>query len=116
MVNIENSNGILICSLIGHLDTDMANQVFKKINKSLEEPIDQILIDLSEVQYVSSAGIKIFFNVAKAMETKQGVATLCNVNSNIKKIFKLAALDKVIPIYEDRAQALNFFSEHSSKS
>lgn len=111
MLKVEDCNGILICSLNSrHLDIDEANNFLKEINKTLEDPIDQILIDFSGVRYVSSAGIKVLFHLAKTMETKQGTTSLCCVDNKIKKIFKLTTLDKIIPIYENRDQALASFS------
>ena len=104
--NVEDLNGVKVYSLSGHFDADMVSKVHKEIEDLLQGPINQILLDLSGVTYISSAGLRVFLYVAKAMKAKEGSAALCSATENVKRIIELAALNNIIPIYENREKAL----------
>lgn len=104
--SIEDLNGVKVYSLSGHFDADMVSKVHKEIEELIQGPINRILLDLSDVTYISSAGLRVFLYVAKTMKAKEGLAALCSATENVKRIIELAALNNIIPIYENREKAL----------
>lgn len=72
--------------------------------KELSEYIDRnskgmkkMIIDLGDVEYSSSAGIRTLMEAELKMEKLDGLV-LCNVNDSIIKVFKMTGLDSVFTI------------------
>jgi len=71
----------------------------------------KMIIDLGAVQYLSSAVLRQFIALYKAIKEEKGDLKLCRVNPEIREVFKITQLDKMIEIKEDLDTAINAFKE-----
>ncbi|MCY4645011.1 MAG: STAS domain-containing protein [Bacteriovoracales bacterium] len=95
-----------IFSLGGHLDATMVNMANEKIQEILDGPSSHILFDLKDLNYISSAGLRILVYAAKKMKAKNGGIALCSVSDNICKVLEISGMDKFLPMFEDRQKAI----------
>jgi anti-sigma B factor antagonist len=70
----------------------------------------QIILDFTNVKFLSSAVLGTLIRVLKAVNRKDGKLALCGINDKIYDIFKITRLNKIFDIYTDFAQALKSFS------
>lgn len=89
----------------------------------LEKITDQIrfvILDLDDVPYISSAGIRFFLNVRKIMIARSGNIILCHVHPFPENILKMAGMEKIFLTYTEMEQAIasctNFESNISDSS
>ncbi len=73
--------------LKGRLDTTTTPE-FEEVLKDIETETKELILDFSEVQYVSSAGLRAILKVQKLMNTK-GSMKLLHVNDSIMDIFEI---------------------------
>jgi len=80
----------------GRIDINSAPELEKEVNAEIDG-ITYLTIDLSEVNYISSMGLRVFLNFQKKMNTK-GNMKIVNVNSEVLETFKITGFDKILDI------------------
>ena len=98
--------GVAIIAITGHLDTRMVNLVNAKIQEVYDGNYHTIIFDLNDLEYISSAGLRIFLYTSKKMASKGGTAALCSLNKSVHKVVDIVGVNQVLSIYKDRADAL----------
>ncbi|MBO6208121.1 MAG: STAS domain-containing protein [Lachnospiraceae bacterium] len=86
----------LIMSLIGKLDTVTAPQLKETIDDSLLDA-DKLILDFQELEYTSSAGLRVLLTVYKMMEDREGLI-IRNVNDTIMEVFASVGFTRFIKI------------------
>ncbi len=70
------------------------------------EGVKKMVIDFTEVKFLSSAVLGLLIRVSKKIYEKDGSLRLCCIGDKILEIFRITRLDKVLEIDESRQQAL----------
>jgi anti-sigma B factor antagonist len=83
--------------LNGKLDAVTASELEKSINDSMNNDIKTLILDLQNLSFVSSAGLRIFAKARKMMKSKAGVVYFTNLSPQVKKVFDIV---KAIPLSE----------------
>ena len=95
-VNMKNDN--LIISLIGRLDT-MTSQKFEEKIKSISfDEIRNITINMKELEYVASAGLRVILMLNKKIIKNGGKLKIINANNVIKELFTMVGMDDYLDI------------------
>ncbi|MCB9245334.1 MAG: STAS domain-containing protein [Flavobacteriales bacterium] len=105
-VDIYEEQGVSIVHLSGNLDTNTSPPVEAKISNLLEEGTRKMVIDLSETDYVSSAGLRIFLATAKKITANGGAVKLAGPNSVVKEILDISGFSTILDVRPDRADAI----------
>jgi len=98
MLNIkeEKNASALTIALAGRLDTATAPQLDAQLKASLAG-ITQLVIDMNELEYVSSAGLRVLLAAQKTMN-KQGKMTVKNVRQVIREVFEVTGFVNFLTI------------------
>lgn len=107
MLNVSESTegDIVVISIEGRLDTATSAD----FDFALEPHTDKatrMLVDLAGIQYVSSAGLRVFLMLAKKLQKTGGKLVLCNMSSSVREVFDIAGFSKILHIEEDREAGL----------
>ena len=86
----------LIMSLIGKLDTVTAPQLKETIDDSLLDA-DKLILDFQELEYTSSAGLRVLLTVYKMMADRERLI-IRNVNDTIMEVFASVGFTRFIKI------------------
>lgn len=92
----NNEGNKLTVAIEGRLDTTTAPNLEAELNSSLEGIADLVL-DMSELQYISSAGLRVLLSAQKTMN-KQGKMVIKNVNEEIKEVFEITGFVDILTI------------------
>lgn len=82
--------------IIGRLDTMTAPQLEKELNESLEG-MEELILDLNHLEYVSSAGLRVLLSAQKRMK-KQGNMIIKNVNDDVMEVFEITGFVDIFTI------------------
>lgn len=82
--------------LEGRLDTTAAPQLETELKGSLEG-ITNLIMDFEELEYISSAGLRVLLSAQKIMN-KQGSMVLKNVNENVMDVFEVTGFVDILTI------------------
>ena len=98
MLNIEKSieNGTALFALGGRLDTTTAPELEKVVKEELTG-VTELVFDLSGLEYISSAGLRVLLAAQKTM-SRQGTMKLINVNEIIMEIFEITGFSDILTI------------------
>lgn len=88
----------LTIRLVGDLDAVNAMDVEEIINKSLDDYVTCCIFDMLNLDYLSSAGLRILLATQKRLRHNNGVMTVINVNDNVMEVFKVTGFVKLLDI------------------
>ena len=87
----------------GKIEHENAPVFQRLVNETIEQESDSnVLIDLSQIDFISSAGLRVFLIIAKAMQKDQRKFGLCNMNELVEEIFQVSGFSQIIKIYPTR--------------
>lgn len=92
---IKNENELMI-TVEGRLDTMTAPE-FEKEVKEYIEGVERLVLDFSDLAYVSSAGLRAILGTQKIMN-KQGKMIVKNVNETVNEIFEITGFVDILTI------------------
>jgi anti-anti-sigma factor len=74
-----------------------------------EDGRDKLVLDFSDVEYLSSAALGKLITLDKKVKAKKGKLRLCSIRPEIYEVFAITKLNKLFKIYDDQAEALASF-------
>ena len=97
MTITKKQNGTeLEIALEGRLDTMTAPELEAELNKSLGAA-DSLVLDLSKLAYISSAGLRVLLSAHKIMSPKGGMKVL-HVNDIVQEVFDVTGFSDILDI------------------
>ena len=86
----------LTVALEGRLDTTTAPQLEAEFKSSING-VEELVLDLSKLEYMSSAGLRVLLAAQKVMN-RQGKMTVKNVNETIQEVFEVTGFIDILTI------------------
>ncbi|NMA80013.1 MAG: anti-sigma factor antagonist [Clostridiales bacterium] len=98
-VKIEIGDNIINARLIGDIDHHTAKGMREEIDNAVERTqIKKLVLDFKNVSFMDSSGIGLVMGRYKIMEEVGGVVKVTNPSNHIKKVMRLAGLDRLAQI------------------
>lgn len=96
-MEIENirKGDTLVCKIKGRLDTNTAPAVIDNLDF---REVKNLVFDLKEVEYVFSAGLRVFLQAQKIMNACGGKMKIINIDPSIKSIFEMVGFANIMDI------------------
>jgi len=95
-----------VISLLGRLDISQADEVEVKLSKELQTGEGDIIINLQDISYISSSGIRVFVGTVREMERQGRKLKLCAITPPVKKVFDVVELLDLFEVYETEEDAV----------
>lgn len=92
--NLEDKK--LAVALEGRLDTGTAPQLEAELKTSVNG-IEELVLDLENLEYMSSAGLRVLLAAQKVMN-RQGSMKVIHVNETISEIFEITGFSEILTI------------------
>ena len=96
VLNVESENKVYTIKISGRIDTLTAPALQSEFEK-IEADADKVIFDMTEAEYISSAGLRVILSAHKTMMT-QGTMKIINVNEIISEIFSVTGFTDVLDI------------------
>ena len=83
----------------GRLDLDSAVEYGTKIKDAIEdseETVTELILDFSEITFISSFGLKVILELYKQLKAQEGSVKIKNISEQIKSSFTMVGFDKFI--------------------
>ena len=88
-VNITKQDKVTTAQLIGRLDTPASQEVANTLEPLQENAGGTIILDCSQLEYISSSGLRIFLTLRKAAMAKGGNVIVRGMNEEIRTVFMM---------------------------
>src|SRR5262250_2918404 len=106
VIRQEQQGDFHVLALAGRLDTETSADLELALQDLQATGANRFVIDLAEIGYVSSAGLRVLLALAKQLDGGRGVLRLCALNDAVKQVFDVAGFSRMFAIFPDRDAAL----------
>ncbi|MCY3975298.1 MAG: STAS domain-containing protein [Simkaniaceae bacterium] len=110
-VNIDERDDGVVVRISGRLDATSASVLENKLNELIEGGRMHLAIDCIEIDYMSSAGMRLLLSVTKKLKVKGGKLHLCMVNEEVMEIIRMAGFERILSIFPTEQEALLAFPQ-----
>jgi anti-anti-sigma factor len=106
-ISIVEKEGVQIVHLRGSLDTQTSPVADGRFREVLDGGATRVLADFRELDYITSAGIRVLLGAAKQLQGR-GWFGICNLNENVREILEMTGLaGLVFQVYGSEDEALH---------
>ena len=109
-ISTHATDGVTILNLEGKLDTATSGQASEEINTILEEKPPKLLLNLGELEFVSSAGLRVLLRTAKTVKEQNGGMKVCGAKGVVKEVMDISGFDTLLDLHDSEAEALAAFN------
>lgn len=95
-INKTIENSVAVLQVSGRLDTMTAPELENEIN-SVAGDVSELVLDMKELEYTSSAGLRVILKSQKLMSAK-GCMKLINVSDDVMEVFKMTGFAEILTI------------------
>src|SRR5215467_10615411 len=95
-----------VVPLKGEIDLHVSPTVTATLNEVIDKKPERLVVDLSEVSYIDSAGLAALIQAMQKVEGYGGKFMLSGLQETVRSIFEISRLDQVFQIFPDADAAL----------
>jgi anti-anti-sigma factor len=106
-VSDELADGATIVVVNGRIDSTTSASLDEHLAKLGQQGVSRVVVDLSGVDYISSAGLRVMLALAKRTKQGQGRLALCGLNDAVRQVFSLAGFLPLFTVEATRELALS---------
>jgi anti-anti-sigma factor len=102
----EQTGDVVIVRVVGRLDGSSAQPAEDSFTRLLSGGAPHLAIDMSKLDYISSAGLRVLLVVARRMQLGKGKIVLFGLLPNVREVFAISGFDKIFSIHTDAEAAI----------
>ena len=87
-----------VFKLNGRLDSNTATGFEQKLFESIENGAKHLNQDFQDLDYISSAGLRVILKATKSLKNSDGKLVLCSMQDYVKEVFEISGFDSFLPI------------------
>ena len=88
-ININTQGNETVATLIGRLDTPAAQELAEQFDILAGKAGGTVVLDCTQLEYISSSGLRLFLTLRKAAATKGGKVIVRGINSDVRSVFMI---------------------------
>jgi anti-sigma B factor antagonist len=100
---------VSIIKIMGSVDAFTAGEATAFLKGEVDAGRTQLVVDLTEVEYMSSAGLRTVLMILKQVRQFDGDLRLANPQEAVAKVLTMAGLTSIMSIYADLESAIDSF-------
>ena len=108
-LNVTTIEDMVIVSLKGRIDANTALEMEQKLNSLISEGHSSLIVDMQEVSYISSVGLKVLLVARKEMKMSNGEFELAGLQPQVTEIFDITGFTMLFKIYSSVEEAIESF-------
>lgn len=105
----EQRDHVIILSLVGRLDANTSKSLEDKLLALIEANNRLLIMDGTQLDYISSAGLRVLLMAAKKLKPLGGKIVLASLKDHIKEIFEIAGFLSIFQVFDNKIDAEKSF-------
>ncbi len=106
-VTIRQKDGVLIAELTGKLDTSTSGSAQDKLVQCVKDGETKIILNLKDLEYVSSAGLRVILVISKLLQSNKGEFRLCSPNEIVEEVLQISGFNSLLRIFDTEQDAID---------
>lgn len=108
-ISQSQKDDVTVVALAGRFDAQSAGDAEDTLKTALEADAKKILVDMSQVEYISSAGLRVLLSTAKKLAGVSGKLVLCGLKPYVREVFEVAGFTTIFMILPDVDEGVKAF-------
>ncbi len=104
-ISERDEKGILVLRPTGRLNNDTSPDFQTKLLSGVESN-DTVVVDFSDVEYISSAGLRALMTASKKQKAKGGRLAVADLAPLVKEVFEISRFAQVVQVFGTTADAI----------
>lgn len=105
-IEVSEMLGAAVLKITGRLNADATSEFEARCNAALGQYGNQLVLDFSELEYLSLAGLCGILTIGKRIKAAEGSIAICVPAGTVRQILELAGFNQIFPIYDSLGKAL----------
>ncbi|CAK0770866.1 putative anti-sigma factor antagonist BtrV [uncultured Gammaproteobacteria bacterium] len=97
---------VVVIELRGRLDSNTSKILEEKLLAAIAPEQPAMVVDCGQLDYVSSAGLRVLLMAAKKVKAARGKLALCALKAHVQEVFDVSGFSSIFAIHPARAAAL----------
>lgn len=102
----DREGGIAVLGVHGRVDSSTSARLEQELDVVLAEPAEALVMDLSAMPYMSSAGLRVLLVTGRRCKAEGRRLVLCALAPNVREVFHMSGFSAIFDIADSRAEAL----------
>jgi anti-sigma B factor antagonist len=102
--------GAVTVKLTGSLDTATAPELERQLTPVLGGPVKELVFDLAQLKFISSAGLRVFSTARKTLKERGGQASFIHLQPQIQEVFEIIKALPGVKVFKDMAELDNYLA------
>ena len=105
-INVTEQDGITILELAGRMDATTTPEFVSAAQKLMTAGKKQLLVDMAQLEYISSAGLRGILGLVKALKKTAGRLAFCSLQPMAAEVFRISGFNAMLTVCDTRQEAL----------
>ena len=102
-------NDIVLFKTNGYIDTNTSPELQKYLSQTIDQGVNQFVIDMGGVQYVSSAGWGVFVGEIRGLQENGGDLKITQMSPEVYEVFEMLEFNRILTSYDSIEEAIEDF-------
>lgn len=108
-VNVSEMRRVVLIEVSGRVDSTNANKLGDSLNEQIDAGRTMLVLDLSGVEYMSSAGLREMVAAVKKIRSNNGDIRIASPSARAKEVLELAGLNMIFQVFMTQVEAVGSF-------
>jgi anti-anti-sigma factor len=105
-VETGQQNGITTVSIRGRMDAVTTPEIESRLTRLVDGGEKRLLVNMNELEYISSAGLRALLTAAKRLKGEQGEIAFTNLGGHVKEVFEISGFYSIFKVYDSMEAGL----------
>jgi anti-sigma B factor antagonist len=108
-ITVSEMRRTTLVEISGRIDSTNATSLGEALNAEIDAGHLQMVVDLSNVEYISSAGLRELVSAAKKVRQNGGDLRIASPSPRVREVLELAGLDTIFQVFPTQVEAVGSF-------
>ncbi len=96
----------VVLKVAGRMDAESSVQLEQQCESCISEGVTSLILDLGDLRYISSMGLRSFVVIAKKLRDKGGALRVCRSTGLVQQVFEITRLNQVLNLHDTVESAI----------
>jgi anti-anti-sigma factor len=113
-ISESDNQGVAVLGISGRIDAATSEQFKQKLLTTVGDRPVRLVLDFSQVVFVSSIALRVLVITAKRVAAVRGKMVFCGLIGPVHEVFELAGFTSVVPVFPNRTAAVASFGQNNA--
>lgn len=108
-ITVSEMKRVTLVEINGRIDSTNATRLGDALNEQIDAGRHQVVVDLAQVEYMSSAGLRELVSAVKKLRNLNGDLRIASPSPRVKEVLDIAGLDAIFQVFPTQVEAVGSF-------